>query len=100
MQYQLSDDLPYALPFRLFPTIERDNGGRSDPAESITRVQLESSSESPVTQSSTGMFLDSSVWPALNTLKMTHSSVILRSVLFFSPLQAADVSETSLWPST
>lgn len=30
MQYQLSDDLPSALPFRLFPTIERDNGGRSD----------------------------------------------------------------------
>uniref|UniRef100_A0A3Q4HH95 Adaptor related protein complex 4 subunit mu 1 n=1 Tax=Neolamprologus brichardi TaxID=32507 RepID=A0A3Q4HH95_NEOBR len=28
MQYQLSDDLPSALPFRLFPTIERDNGGR------------------------------------------------------------------------
>uniref|UniRef100_A0A3P8RBF7 AP-4 complex subunit mu-1 n=1 Tax=Astatotilapia calliptera TaxID=8154 RepID=A0A3P8RBF7_ASTCA len=27
MQYQLSDDLPSALPFRLFPTIERDNGG-------------------------------------------------------------------------
>ncbi|KAK2882320.1 hypothetical protein Q8A73_022830 [Channa argus] len=28
MQYQLSDDLPSAPPFRLFPTIERDNGGR------------------------------------------------------------------------
>ncbi|XP_030009644.1 AP-4 complex subunit mu-1 [Sphaeramia orbicularis] len=28
MQYQLSDDLPSAPPFRLFPTIERDSGGR------------------------------------------------------------------------
>ncbi|KAM3868617.1 AP-4 complex subunit mu-1 [Diretmus argenteus] len=28
MQYQLSDDLPSAPPFRLFPTVERDNGGR------------------------------------------------------------------------
>lgn len=28
MQYQLCDDLPSAPPFRLFPTIERDNGGR------------------------------------------------------------------------
>uniref|UniRef100_UPI003AAF5554 AP-4 complex subunit mu-1-like n=1 Tax=Centroberyx gerrardi TaxID=166262 RepID=UPI003AAF5554 len=28
MQYQLSDDLPSAPPFRLFPTIERDFGGR------------------------------------------------------------------------
>ncbi|XP_058482535.1 AP-4 complex subunit mu-1 isoform X2 [Solea solea] len=28
MQYQLSDDLPTPPPFRLFPTIERDNGGR------------------------------------------------------------------------
>uniref|UniRef100_A0A671VCG5 AP-4 complex subunit mu-1 n=1 Tax=Sparus aurata TaxID=8175 RepID=A0A671VCG5_SPAAU len=28
MQYQLSDDLPSAPPFRLFPTIERDTGGR------------------------------------------------------------------------
>lgn len=28
MQYQLCDDLPTALPFRLFPTVERDNGGR------------------------------------------------------------------------
>ncbi|XP_075888135.1 AP-4 complex subunit mu-1 [Nelusetta ayraudi] len=28
MQYQLSDDLPSAPPFRLFPTIERDGGGR------------------------------------------------------------------------
>uniref|UniRef100_A0A8D3AQP2 AP-4 complex subunit mu-1 n=1 Tax=Scophthalmus maximus TaxID=52904 RepID=A0A8D3AQP2_SCOMX len=28
MQYQLSDNLPSAPPFRLFPTIERDNGGR------------------------------------------------------------------------
>ncbi|KAM3601630.1 uncharacterized protein V6R79_015861 [Siganus canaliculatus] len=31
MQYQLSDDLPAAPPFRLFPTIERDSGGRSEP---------------------------------------------------------------------
>lgn len=30
MQYQLSDDLPSAPPFRLFPTIERDTGGRSE----------------------------------------------------------------------
>uniref|UniRef100_A0A3Q3ELY7 AP-4 complex subunit mu-1 n=1 Tax=Labrus bergylta TaxID=56723 RepID=A0A3Q3ELY7_9LABR len=28
MQYQLSDNLPSAPPFRLFPTIERDSGGR------------------------------------------------------------------------
>ncbi|XP_068187501.1 AP-4 complex subunit mu-1 [Antennarius striatus] len=28
MQYQLSDDLPSAPPFRLYPTIERDSGGR------------------------------------------------------------------------
>uniref|UniRef100_A0A674MCJ6 Adaptor related protein complex 4 subunit mu 1 n=1 Tax=Takifugu rubripes TaxID=31033 RepID=A0A674MCJ6_TAKRU len=28
MQYQLSDNLPSVPPFRLFPTIERDNGGR------------------------------------------------------------------------
>ncbi|XP_059208400.1 AP-4 complex subunit mu-1 isoform X2 [Centropristis striata] len=28
MQYQLSDDLPTAPPFRLYPTIERDSGGR------------------------------------------------------------------------
>ncbi|XP_067084800.1 AP-4 complex subunit mu-1 isoform X1 [Osmerus mordax] len=28
MQYQLCDDLPTPAPFRLFPTIERDNGGR------------------------------------------------------------------------
>ncbi|KAM4546636.1 AP-4 complex subunit mu-1 isoform 1-T2 [Fundulus diaphanus] len=28
MQYQLSDDLPSAPPFRLFPTIERDSAGR------------------------------------------------------------------------
>ncbi|TNN46015.1 AP-4 complex subunit mu-1 [Liparis tanakae] len=28
MQYQLSDELPSAPPFRLFPTIERDGGGR------------------------------------------------------------------------
>ncbi|KAM6911485.1 AP-4 complex subunit mu-1 [Lycodopsis pacificus] len=28
MQYQLSDHLPSAPPFRLFPTIERDSGGR------------------------------------------------------------------------
>ncbi|XP_044077140.1 AP-4 complex subunit mu-1 isoform X2 [Siniperca chuatsi] len=28
MQYQLSDDLPAAPPFRLFPAIERDSGGR------------------------------------------------------------------------
>lgn len=28
MQYQLSDDLPSPPPFRLFPTIERDGGGR------------------------------------------------------------------------
>ncbi|XP_076025330.1 AP-4 complex subunit mu-1 isoform X2 [Genypterus blacodes] len=28
MQYQLSDGLPSAPPFRLFPSIERDNGGR------------------------------------------------------------------------
>ncbi|XP_029303503.1 LOW QUALITY PROTEIN: AP-4 complex subunit mu-1 [Cottoperca gobio] len=28
MQYQLSDALPSAPPFRLFPTIERDSGGR------------------------------------------------------------------------
>ncbi|XP_068600708.1 AP-4 complex subunit mu-1 [Brachionichthys hirsutus] len=28
MQYQLSDDLPSAPPFRLFPTVERDSGGR------------------------------------------------------------------------
>ncbi|KAI3374032.1 hypothetical protein L3Q82_022592 [Scortum barcoo] len=28
MQYQLSDDLPSAPPFRLFPAIERDSGGR------------------------------------------------------------------------
>lgn len=28
MQYQLSDNLPAAPPFRLFPTIERDRGGR------------------------------------------------------------------------
>nr|XP_046266506.1 AP-4 complex subunit mu-1 isoform X2 [Scatophagus argus] len=28
MQYQLSDDLPSAPPFRLFPAIERDGGGR------------------------------------------------------------------------
>lgn len=28
MQYQLSDDLPSAPPFRLFPTVERDFGGR------------------------------------------------------------------------
>lgn len=28
MQYQLADDLPSALPFRLFPTVERDSGGR------------------------------------------------------------------------
>lgn len=28
MQYQLSDELPSAPPFRLFPTIERDSGGR------------------------------------------------------------------------
>ncbi|XP_056451454.1 AP-4 complex subunit mu-1 isoform X2 [Gadus chalcogrammus] len=28
MQYLLSDELPSAPPFRLFPTIERDNGGR------------------------------------------------------------------------
>ncbi|XP_069395484.1 AP-4 complex subunit mu-1 [Paralichthys olivaceus] len=28
MQYQLSNDLPSAPPFRLFPTVERDNGGR------------------------------------------------------------------------
>lgn len=37
MQYQLSDNLPSVPPFRLFPTIERDNGGRSDsnqPAQS------------------------------------------------------------------
>uniref|UniRef100_A0A8C2XQH2 AP-4 complex subunit mu-1 n=1 Tax=Cyclopterus lumpus TaxID=8103 RepID=A0A8C2XQH2_CYCLU len=31
MQYQLSDDLPSAPPFRLFPTIERDSGGRYSP---------------------------------------------------------------------
>lgn len=28
MQYQLSDDLPSAPPFRLFPTVERDSAGR------------------------------------------------------------------------
>ncbi|XP_053298372.1 AP-4 complex subunit mu-1 [Pleuronectes platessa] len=28
MQYQLSNDLPSAPPFRLFPTVERDSGGR------------------------------------------------------------------------
>ncbi|KAM4620163.1 AP-4 complex subunit mu-1 isoform 2-T2 [Polymixia lowei] len=28
MQYQLCDALPSAAPFRLFPTVERDNGGR------------------------------------------------------------------------
>ncbi|XP_014052920.1 AP-4 complex subunit mu-1 [Salmo salar] len=28
MQYQLCDDLPTAPPFRLFPSIERDSGGR------------------------------------------------------------------------
>ncbi|CAN9501200.1 unnamed protein product [Ophioblennius macclurei] len=28
MQYQLSDELPSAPPFRLFPTLERDGGGR------------------------------------------------------------------------
>uniref|UniRef100_G3NAQ8 AP-4 complex subunit mu-1 n=1 Tax=Gasterosteus aculeatus aculeatus TaxID=481459 RepID=G3NAQ8_GASAC len=28
MQYQLSDELPSAPPFRLYPTIERDSGGR------------------------------------------------------------------------
>nr|XP_020443028.1 AP-4 complex subunit mu-1 isoform X2 [Monopterus albus] len=28
MQYHLSDDLPSAPPFRLFPAIERDSGGR------------------------------------------------------------------------
>ncbi|KAM6985859.1 AP-4 complex subunit mu-1 [Aplochiton taeniatus] len=28
MQYQLCDDLPTAPPFRLYPTIERDTGGR------------------------------------------------------------------------
>ncbi|XP_036380844.1 AP-4 complex subunit mu-1 isoform X1 [Megalops cyprinoides] len=28
MQYQLCDDLPSAPPFRLFPTVERDNSGR------------------------------------------------------------------------
>ncbi|KAJ8387889.1 hypothetical protein AAFF_G00149240 [Aldrovandia affinis] len=28
MQYQLCDDLPTAPPFRLFPTVERDSGGR------------------------------------------------------------------------
>uniref|UniRef100_A0A1A7XI15 Adaptor-related protein complex 4, mu 1 subunit n=2 Tax=Iconisemion striatum TaxID=60296 RepID=A0A1A7XI15_9TELE len=28
MQYQLSDDLPTAPPFRLFPTVERDAAGR------------------------------------------------------------------------
>ncbi|XP_035291001.1 AP-4 complex subunit mu-1 isoform X3 [Anguilla anguilla] len=28
MQYQLCDDLPTAPPFRLFPTVERDNSGR------------------------------------------------------------------------
>uniref|UniRef100_A0A673CHG5 Adaptor related protein complex 4 subunit mu 1 n=1 Tax=Sphaeramia orbicularis TaxID=375764 RepID=A0A673CHG5_9TELE len=31
MQYQLSDDLPSAPPFRLFPTIERDSGGSQNP---------------------------------------------------------------------
>lgn len=31
MQYQLSDDLPSAPPFRLFPNIERDSGGRLEP---------------------------------------------------------------------
>ncbi|KAK1882484.1 AP-4 complex subunit mu-1 [Dissostichus eleginoides] len=29
MQYQLSDVLPSAPPFRLFPTIERDSGGNA-----------------------------------------------------------------------
>ncbi|KAM9332298.1 AP-4 complex subunit mu-1 isoform 1-T1 [Pholidichthys leucotaenia] len=28
MQYRLSDELPSAPPFRLFPTVERDGGGR------------------------------------------------------------------------
>lgn len=28
MQYQLSDDLPAALPFRLFPTVDKDPDGR------------------------------------------------------------------------
>lgn len=28
MQYQLADDIPSALPFHLFPTINRDASGR------------------------------------------------------------------------
>ncbi|TWW74572.1 AP-4 complex subunit mu-1 [Takifugu flavidus] len=45
MQYQLSDNLPSVPPFRLFPTIERDNGGRSDSNQPA---------QSPVPESSTG----------------------------------------------
>lgn len=40
MQYQLSDDLPSAPPFRLFPTIERDGGGRSECIRAVLTVQV------------------------------------------------------------
>lgn len=40
MQYQLSDDLPSAPPFRLFPTIERDGGGRSECIGAVLTVQV------------------------------------------------------------
>lgn len=83
MQYQLSDDLPSTLPFRLFPTIERDNSGRSDSSRGHyqrTSYRLKQQ------ESSTSMFLDSSVWPALNTVRwLTALFYRGQSLVFFLP---------------